>query len=64
MAEKETVKTTSYTVKAGRNSRTFATKKEAKEYAAECKKPKSAPPPIVESKKTPTHKVVKFIAKT
>lgn len=52
---------TSFAVKCGKTTKTFATKKEAKEYASAQSKGKTVN--ITESTKKPTHKIVKFTAK-
>lgn len=51
---------TTFTVKEGRTSKTFATKKEAKAYASQSK---NKTVNIVEGTKKPTHKIVSFSAK-
>ena len=50
----------SYTVKQGREVKTFSTKAEAKAYAAQCKNKNVT---ITEGTKKPTHRLVKFTAK-
>ncbi|MGN0824552.1 MAG: hypothetical protein ACI4MB_05750 [Candidatus Coproplasma sp.] len=50
----------SYTVKQGREVKTFSTKAEAKAYAAQCKNKNVT---ITEGTKKPTHRVVKFTAR-
>ena len=50
----------SYTVKQGREVKTFSTKAEAKAYAALCKNKNVT---ITEGTKKPTHRVVKFTAR-
>lgn len=50
----------SYTVKQGREVKTFSTKAEAKAYTAQCKNKNVT---ITEGTKKPTHRVVKFTAR-
>lgn len=50
----------SYTVKQGREVKTFSTKAEAKAYKAQCKNKNVT---ITEGTKKPTHRVVKFTAR-
>lgn len=53
-----------FTVMAGRNSKTFATKAEAKAYEKACRKRTGKKYEIRTSKKKPSHKVVSFTAKS
>ena len=50
----------SYTVRQGREVKTFSTKAEAKAYKAQCKNKNVT---ITEGTKKPTHRVVKFTAR-
>ena len=52
-----------FTVVAGRKSKTFATKAEAQAYGKQCKEKTGKKYAIRESKKKPSHKVVSFTAK-
>lgn len=52
-----------FTVMAGRKSKTFATKAEAKEYEKQCREKTGKKYAIQESKKKPSHRVVSFTAK-
>lgn len=53
-----------FTVMAGRNSKTFATKAEAKAYEKACRRKTGKKYEIKTSKKKPSHKVVSFTAKS
>lgn len=52
-----------YTVIAGRKSKTFATKAEARAYGKQCKGKTGNKYAIRESKKKPSHRIVSFTAK-
>lgn len=52
-----------FTVMAGRKSKTFATKKEAREYEKAVKRKTGKAHAIRESTRKPTHRIVRFTAK-
>lgn len=53
-------RSTTYTVKVGRSTRTFATKAEAQEFANQCRNRNVS---ITSGTRKPTHRVVRFTAK-